>query len=161
MTTDTAGDGGAAKDWLALPRALVSPVYDILGFSITDGGEGWVECTLVVRNELLNGEGAFHGGVWMVVSDSAQGGAVRTMITPEERTATVQATSVGFGGSRASGSAVSVASCAAGARRGIRAWSVSMPQDASWPRGRPRSWSCRASRAGVHENVTDVIVLTD
>lgn len=90
MTTDTAEDSGE-KDWLALPRALVSPVYEILGFSITDGGEGWVECTLVVRDELLNGEGVLHGGVWMVVSDSAQGGAVRTMITPEERTATVQA----------------------------------------------------------------------
>lgn len=91
MTSQPEGDAGGEKDWLAMPRSLVSPVYDILGFSITDGGEGWVECTLVVRDELLNANGGLHGGVWMVVSDSAQGGAVRTMMTAEERTATVQA----------------------------------------------------------------------
>lgn len=86
----TAGGTGEERDWLTLPRMLVSPVYDILGFSITAGGEGWVECTLVIRDELLNSDGVLHGGVWMLVADSAQGGAVRTLITPEERTATVQ-----------------------------------------------------------------------
>ncbi|RJQ11005.1 MAG: PaaI family thioesterase [Dehalococcoidia bacterium] len=86
----TAGGAGEEHDWLALPRMLVSPVYDILGFSITDGGEGWLECTLVIRDELLNSDGVLHGGVWMLVADSAQGGAVRTLLTPEERTATVQ-----------------------------------------------------------------------
>ena len=92
MTSNSAGgDGAPEKDWLATPRSLVSPVYDILGFSITDGGEGWVECTLVVRDELINADGALHGGVWVVVSDSAQGGAVRTMLGPDERAATVQA----------------------------------------------------------------------
>ncbi len=87
MTSDGAGE---ERDWLAMPRSLVAPVYDILGFSITDGGEGWVECTLVVRDELLNADGALHGGVWLLVADSAQGGAVRTLLTAEERTATVQ-----------------------------------------------------------------------
>lgn len=79
------------KDWVAIARSYVSPVYDILGFTVTDGGEGWVECTLVVRDHLINADGALHGGVWVVVSDSAQGGAVRTMLGPGERTATVQA----------------------------------------------------------------------
>ncbi len=86
----TAGDTGEERDWLAVPRSLIAPVYAILGFSITDGGEGWVECTLVVRDELLNADGVLHGGVWLLVADSAQGGAVRTLLTPEERTATVQ-----------------------------------------------------------------------
>ena len=81
---------GEARDWLAMPRSLVSPIYNILGFSITDGGEGWVECTLVVRDELLNADGALHGGIWLLVADSAEGGAVRTLLTAEERTATVQ-----------------------------------------------------------------------
>ena len=87
MTSDGSGE---ERDWLAMPRSLVAPVYDILGFSITDGGEGWVECTLIVRDELLTADGALHGGVWLLVADSAQGGAVRTLLTAEERTATVQ-----------------------------------------------------------------------
>jgi uncharacterized protein (TIGR00369 family) len=91
MTSNAGGDGTPEKDWLAVARSFVVPVYDILGFSITDGGEGWVECTLVARDELVNADGALHGGVWVVVSDSAQGGAVRTMLGPDERTATVQA----------------------------------------------------------------------
>lgn len=90
MTTDATPDGTPEKDWLALARSFVAPIYDMLGFSITDGGEGWLECTLVVREALLNADGALHGGVWMLVADSAMGGAVRTMLGPDERTATVQ-----------------------------------------------------------------------
>ncbi len=79
------------KDWLALPRALKSPVYDYLGFDITDGGEGWAEVTLQIRDVLLNADGVLHGGVWTVVTDTAMGAAARTLMEPHERVITTQA----------------------------------------------------------------------
>lgn len=84
-TTDT-----AEKDWLALPRALKSPIYDYLGFDITDGGEGWAEVTLTLQDVLLNADGVLHGGVWTVVADTAMGAAARTLIEPTERVITSQ-----------------------------------------------------------------------
>lgn len=78
------------KDWLALPRALKSPIYDYLGFDITDGGEGWAEVTLRIEDVLLNADGVLHGGVWTLVSDTAMGAAARTLIEPHERVVTTQ-----------------------------------------------------------------------
>lgn len=78
------------KDWLALPRALKSPIYDYLGFDITDGGEGWAEVTLEIQDILLNADGVLHGGVWTVVADTSMGAAVRTLIEPHERAVTTQ-----------------------------------------------------------------------
>lgn len=80
----------AEKDWLALPRALKAPLYDYLGFDITDGGEGWAEVTLQIRDVLLNADGVLHGGVWTVVADTAMGAAARTLIEPHERVITTQ-----------------------------------------------------------------------
>jgi acyl-CoA thioesterase len=80
----------AERDWLALPRALRAPIYDILGFDITDGGEGWLEVTLQIADGVLNADGVVHGGVWTLVSDTAMGGAVRTLIEPHERVVTSQ-----------------------------------------------------------------------
>ena len=77
-------------DWLALPRAMRAPIYDLLGFDITDGGEGWLEVTLSIGDELLNADGVLHGGVWTVLADTAMGGAVRTLITPQQRVVTSQ-----------------------------------------------------------------------
>jgi len=78
------------RDYLALPRSLVSPIYEALGFDITDGGEGWLEITLRVAPLVLNVDGVVHGGVWLVVADSAMGGALRTLIQPGERVVTGQ-----------------------------------------------------------------------
>ena len=82
--------GTPEKDWLAHPRAMKSPIYDYLGFDITDGGEGWVEVTLRLHDAVLNADGVLHGGVWTVVADSAMGGAARTLIKPTERVITTQ-----------------------------------------------------------------------
>ncbi|MEZ4502862.1 MAG: PaaI family thioesterase [Dehalococcoidia bacterium] len=81
---------GSERDYLALPRALVSPIYEALGFDITDGGEGWLEITLRVTPLILNVDGVVHGGVWLVIADSAMGGALRTVIEPGERVVTGQ-----------------------------------------------------------------------
>ena len=80
----------AEKDWLALPRALKSPVYDYIGFDITDGGEGWAEVTLQITDVLLNADGVLHGGIWTVVTDTAMGAAARTLMEPHERVITTQ-----------------------------------------------------------------------
>lgn len=78
------------RDWLAYPRSLVSPIYANLGFDITNGGEGWLEITLRVSDAVLNADGVVHGGVWLVVADSAMGGALRTLLVPGERAVTGQ-----------------------------------------------------------------------
>lgn len=81
---------GGERDFLELPRALVAPIYGALGFAITDGGEGWLEITLDVTDLVLNADGVVHGGVWLVIADSAMGGALRTLIEPSERVVTGQ-----------------------------------------------------------------------
>lgn len=81
------------SDELALQRAqsMVSPSYEYLGLEITGGGAGWIEQTLTIRDELLNGDGILHGGMWAVVADSSMGGAIRTMIDVDrERAVTAQ-----------------------------------------------------------------------
>lgn len=81
------------SDALALERAqsMASRSYDYLGLSITGGGPGWIEMTLTIRDELLNGDGILHGGMWAVVADSSMGGAIRTLIEVErERAVTAQ-----------------------------------------------------------------------
>lgn len=78
------------RDWLAHPRSLVAPIYGHLGFAITDGGEGWLEITLDVTDVVLNADGVVHGGVWLVIADSAMGGALRTLIDPSDRAVTAQ-----------------------------------------------------------------------
>lgn len=80
----------AERDWLALPRALRAPIYDLLGFDLTDGGEGWLEVTLQITDPLLNADGVLHGGVWTLISDTAMGGAIRTVIEPHQRVVTSQ-----------------------------------------------------------------------
>ncbi len=83
----TSGD----RDWLAYPRSLQNESYAHLGLEITDGGEGWLEVTLSIRPELMNGDGYLHGGMWAVVADSSMGGALRTVIEGEtERAVTAQ-----------------------------------------------------------------------
>ncbi len=86
----TARSGGEERDWLAHPRSLIAPLYDHLGFGITDGGEGWLEISLDVTDVVLNADGVVHGGVWLVIADSAMGGALRTLIDPSERAVTAQ-----------------------------------------------------------------------
>jgi uncharacterized protein (TIGR00369 family) len=81
------------SDELALQRArsMISPSYVYLGLDITRGAAGWVEVTLTVRDELLNGDGVLHGGMWTLVADSSMGGAIRTVIDVErERAVTAQ-----------------------------------------------------------------------
>ncbi|MCB9482860.1 MAG: PaaI family thioesterase [Dehalococcoidia bacterium] len=78
------------KDWLELPRALKSPIYDYVGFDIVDGGEGWAEVELRIDDVLLNADGVLHGGVWTLVADTAMGAAARTLIEPHERVITTQ-----------------------------------------------------------------------
>jgi uncharacterized protein (TIGR00369 family) len=83
--------GGEERDWLAVPRAAQNESYEHLGLSITDGGEGWLEVTLSIRPELINGDGYLHGGMWAVVADSSMGGALRTVIDgATERAVTAQ-----------------------------------------------------------------------
>ena len=78
------------RDWLAYPRAMVGPIYEYLGLAITGGGEGWLEVTLTIREQLLNKDGVLHGGMWTLVADSSMGGACRTLLDPSQRVVTTQ-----------------------------------------------------------------------
>jgi uncharacterized protein (TIGR00369 family) len=78
------------RDWLAYPRAMIGPIYDYLGFGITDGGPGWLEITLNITEQLLNKDGVLHGGMWALIADSSMGGACRTLSNPGARVVTTQ-----------------------------------------------------------------------
>jgi uncharacterized protein (TIGR00369 family) len=84
------GRDAEERDWLAHPRAMIAPLYEDLGFTITDGGEGWLEITLTITERLMNNDGVLHGGMWALVADSTMGGAVRTLIERNERVLTSQ-----------------------------------------------------------------------
>ncbi|MEE4377956.1 MAG: PaaI family thioesterase [Candidatus Competibacteraceae bacterium] len=77
-------------DWLAYPRAMAGPIYEHLGFSITDGGKGWLEITLAITPQLLNKDGVLHGGMWTLIADAAMGGACRTRLDSKSRVVTSQ-----------------------------------------------------------------------
>jgi uncharacterized protein (TIGR00369 family) len=78
------------QDWLAYPRAMAGPIYDHLGFAITDGGAGWLEVTLTITDQLMNKDGVLHGGMWTLIADACMGGACRTLLDHSARVVTTQ-----------------------------------------------------------------------
>jgi len=65
-------------------------LFKDLGYRFTDAGEGWCEITLQATERTHNLYGIVHGGVWLLVADSAMGGALGTVQAAGERVITAQ-----------------------------------------------------------------------
>lgn len=66
------------------------PLFADLGYRFTDAGDGWCEITLTASPRTHNLYGIVHGGVWLLIADSAMGGALGTVQQPGERVITAQ-----------------------------------------------------------------------
>ncbi|MBI5947394.1 MAG: PaaI family thioesterase [Chloroflexi bacterium] len=75
----------------ALGEMQAVPLFGLLGFRFTDADDGRVEVTLDATPASHNLYGIVHGGVWLVVADSAMGGALSTVVGAGERVLTTQA----------------------------------------------------------------------
>ena len=81
-------------DYLASLRTLYAGRYwGLLGIETVAAERGLVTNRVLLREEHLNYNQVVHGGVVSSLIDSAAGGAVRTMRTPEEIKARPHATS--------------------------------------------------------------------
>ncbi len=65
-------------------------LFEDLSYAFTDAGEGWAEITFRASEKSSNLYGIVHGGVWLLLADSAMGGALATIAAPEERVITAQ-----------------------------------------------------------------------
>ena len=66
------------------------PLFRDLGYEFSDAGEGWAEITFTASPRTGNVYGIVHGGVWLVLADSAMGGALGTIVGPDDRVITAQ-----------------------------------------------------------------------
>ena len=74
----------------ALRDMQAVPLFASIGFAFTDAGDGWVELAFEASAATNNLYGIVHGGVWLLLADSAMGGALATVAAPEERVITAQ-----------------------------------------------------------------------
>lgn len=65
-------------------------LFNDLNFTFTDAGDGWAEISFTASRKSENLYGIVHGGVWLLLADSAMGGALATIATTEERVITAQ-----------------------------------------------------------------------
>ena len=74
----------------ALREMQAVALFRDLGYRFSDAGEGWCEITLRATERTHNLYGFVHGGVWLLVADSAMGGALGTVQAAGERVITAQ-----------------------------------------------------------------------
>ncbi len=67
--------------------------WKLVGIEFNEAAPGYVVCTVALRQEHLNYNEVVHGGVISSLIDSAAGGAVRSVRTPEEIASRPHATS--------------------------------------------------------------------
>lgn len=86
--------GDAAAEILerypALREMQAAPLFAAMGYRFTGAGDGWCEITLEATEQTHNLYGIVHGGVWLLVADSAMGGALGTVQAEGERVITAQ-----------------------------------------------------------------------
>lgn len=66
------------------------PFLEEWGFRIESAAEGRCRCSLVISPAVINPYGAAHGGVAFALADTGMGIAVFTLLSPDERTTTVE-----------------------------------------------------------------------
>ena len=74
----------------ALAEMQAVHLFDDLDYAFTDAGDGWAEITFTASEKSHNLYGIVHGGVWLLLADSAMGGALATIAAPKERVITAQ-----------------------------------------------------------------------
>ena len=74
----------------ALREMEAVPLFRDLGYEFIDAGDGWAEISFIASPASNNLYGIVHGGVWLVLADSAMGGALATVATPDERIITAE-----------------------------------------------------------------------
>jgi uncharacterized protein (TIGR00369 family) len=74
----------------ALAEMQAVPLFANLGYHFSDADEGWAEITFTSSPSSQNLYGIVHGGAWLVLADSAMGGALGTVCDPAERIITTQ-----------------------------------------------------------------------
>lgn len=57
-----------------------SPIHEFIGFKISEVGEGYCEIRVPIRNQILNGHGAVHGGIYYATCDIAAYSALSTIL---------------------------------------------------------------------------------
>ena len=62
-----------------LQRMHDVPLFRESGMTFVDAGEGWAELLFEPAARLNNFYGFVHGGAWLLVADSAMGGALSTI----------------------------------------------------------------------------------
>ena len=73
-----------------LGRMQAVPLFRENGMAFVDAGEGWAELQFEPTERANNFYGFVHGGVWLLVADSAMGGALSTLAPEEQQVITTQ-----------------------------------------------------------------------
>ncbi|MGI8423814.1 MAG: PaaI family thioesterase [Chloroflexota bacterium] len=81
---------GFHDQYPALRKMEAVALFRDLGYRFSGAGQGWAEVTLEASARVQNLYGIVHGGVWLLVADSAMGGALATLAGPEDRVLTAQ-----------------------------------------------------------------------
>lgn len=66
------------------------PFGELIGLTFTECENGHSRCVLAVTDALLNPHQVLHGGVVYTMADTGMGGALYTMLEPDELCATVE-----------------------------------------------------------------------
>lgn len=77
-------------DYPALNAMQAVPLFGDLGYRFSGAGEGWAEIEFTATPRSHNLYGIVHGGVWLLLADSAMGGALGTLVEPDEQVITAQ-----------------------------------------------------------------------
>jgi len=70
--------------------ALPHPFADLLGFTVTSRAHGRCQVCLEVRPEHFNPHGLVHGAVLYALADTGMGGALTSMLEPDELCTTIE-----------------------------------------------------------------------
>jgi uncharacterized protein (TIGR00369 family) len=90
MPDQSSADPDFLERYPALREMQAVPLFGDLGFRFSGAGEGWAEIEFEASPKTHNLYGIVHGGVWLLLADSAMGGALATVAAPDERVITAQ-----------------------------------------------------------------------
>ena len=71
-------------------RVNASPFYRLLGFEVVEVGEGMARIRMPFQEDLLQFQGAVHGGAIFSIADAAVAVALLTLAEPGEEAVTIE-----------------------------------------------------------------------
>lgn len=95
LSRDSEGKAGETEAF-ALPKSFqqrskgFNPFGDLVGLSFSRCDKGYSECTLMVKDELLNPHRVVHGGVMYTMADTGMGAALYPSMDEDELCATIE-----------------------------------------------------------------------